>query len=79
MAALPGKLKNTNPHLEILWWRAEKLNGIGWRLSRMAEKRRYAIVYSIINQGIIYLILIFSIAVVAALLFATRITKPIKF
>lgn len=57
----------------------KKLNGIGWALvAEWPKSDAYAIVYSIINQGIIYLILIFSIAVVAALLFATRITKPIK-
>lgn len=57
----------------------KKLNGIGWALvAEWPKSDAYAIVYSIINQGIIYLILIFSIAVIVALLFATRITKPIK-
>jgi len=57
----------------------KRLNNVGWALiAEWPKNDAYAIVYSIINQGIIYLILIFSIAVIAALLFATRITKPIK-
>ena len=57
----------------------KRLNNVGWALiAEWPKNDAYAIVYSIINQGIIYLILIFGIAVIAALLFATRITKPIK-